>query len=164
MNPILAIGQLLVSIALIASILLQARGAGIEIMESNRVEVHNNILLGNDVCIRLRNLDRGAEYELHDIRIHGNLCADWRSAGVATSIGEWDDWDAASRRVVIDGSVYLAPPQTPIFDWLGETAMTLEEATVELGFEANGVAHLGDAPSSEARVPAADSRPGLDPD
>lgn len=29
MNPILAIGQLLVSIALIASILLQARGAGL---------------------------------------------------------------------------------------------------------------------------------------
>lgn len=29
MNPILALGQLLVSIALIASILLQARGAGL---------------------------------------------------------------------------------------------------------------------------------------
>ena len=29
MNPILAIGQLLVSVALIASILLQARGAGL---------------------------------------------------------------------------------------------------------------------------------------
>ena len=129
-------------------------GAGIEIMESSNIDVYNNTLLNNDICIALRNMNRGAENQLRDIRIHSNLCGEPRRAGIVTGIGEWAGWDAASRQIVVENGVYLMPPEVPILWWLGEKVMTLQEATVELGLEANGVAHLADAPRNEARSPA----------
>lgn len=43
-------------------------------------------------------------------------------ARIAAGIGEWSDWDTASRRVVIDQDHYLTPPDAPILAWLGEAS------------------------------------------
>jgi Right handed beta helix region/Chondroitinase B len=115
--------------------------AALELMESSDVAVHDNTLLGNAACIGLRNLERGVDNDgLHDIQIRDNLCGNWSSAGIATGIGDWVDWDAASRGIEIDGNFYLNDRGAPIFIWLGSEVTTLDEAAAKLGFEANGVA------------------------
>lgn len=116
-------------------------GAGIEIMESSGITVRGNTLLGNAACIGLRNLDRGGENDgLRDIRIQRNLCGDWKYVGIATGIGEWAGWHAASENVSIDDGLYLPPQGAPIFAWLGSEVTTLGEAAAKFGFEANGIA------------------------
>lgn len=126
-------------------------GMGIEIMESSFVSVHDNILLGNDTCIGLRNLDRGGgRGPLSDLQISRNLCGDWKSAGIATGVGDWTNWNAESRRVVIDEGRYMMPPETPVFSWLGEDVMTLQEAA-GFGLEPNGAVWSASPPPSEDR-------------
>jgi Right handed beta helix region/Protein of unknown function (DUF1565) len=146
-------------------------GAGIEIMESSDIAVHDNVLLGNDTCISLRNLDRGAENDgIRDLRIERNVCGDWKSAGITTGIGEWANWQAASRRVTIDGGLYLVSPEdAPIFHWLGEQAMTLQESRTKFGFAAGGVATSARMPSASAsagddRTEGANEDVEVDPD
>jgi hypothetical protein len=113
--------------------------AGIEVMESSGLAIHDNILLDNPACIAFRNLPRGKNGGtiLADIHVYDNLCAGWKTAAIATGIGNWEGFDPATHGIVVDRGRYLATAG-PLFSWNGIEVTTTEDATLRLGFEQNG--------------------------
>jgi hypothetical protein len=116
-------------------------GAGIEVMESSDIRIHDNVILDNPACFGLRNLPRGdgGTTLLDDIRIEHNLCGGWTSMAVGTGPGEWQGWDAAAHRIVIDGGRYLRSNDRPLFVWNETAASNPQEAAEKLGFERTGI-------------------------
>jgi parallel beta-helix repeat protein len=117
-------------------------GAGIEVMESNGIAIHDNIILDNPACIAFRNMPRGNPQKtfLGAIHVHENLCGGWSSAGIATGIGDWEGFDVAKDGILIDRNRYLSSTGAPLMLWLDKPVTNLDEAAERLGFERNGMA------------------------
>jgi parallel beta-helix repeat protein len=116
-------------------------GVGIEVMESSGLDIRDNLLLDNPVCISFRNLPRGGSGKslIGAIQVHGNLCGGWTAAGITTGIGDWRGFDPIKNGVRIDGNRYLSASGQPLILWLDQPLRTLAEAA-EFGFEQHGFA------------------------
>ena len=119
-------------------------GAGLTIANSQSVEVHHNLMVGNSHCVTFISADRGrnadgkARYPLQDVSIHGNVCARWKIAGIATVGGTFTDTPAQSN-VVVDRNSY-APSTSRIFaQWSRIRGLTtLDDVRKRLSWEASG--------------------------
>lgn len=122
----------------IGNVITGNTGAGIGVLESNGIEIRGNKLERNNVCIELRNLsrDQDGRRSVGTLTVNDNVCARWAEAGVATSIGEWDDWEPHRRGVVFRDDTYRPAGDGPVFRWLGRPYATLEEVRSTLGLEA----------------------------
>lgn len=110
-------------------------GAGLGILESNQIEVYHNVFKNNDICIELRNMDRGADRRIENLSIHDNLCGNSTGAEIITSIGDWDGWSATAKNVNFNHNYYISGNTVPLYVWLGQSYSTLAAVRTALGIE-----------------------------
>jgi hypothetical protein len=119
-------------------------GAGLTIANSQSVDVHHNLMVGNAQCVTFISADRGnnkdgaPRYPLRDVNIHDNVCGRWKIAGIATVGGTFSDTPAQSN-VVVDRNSY-APSTSRIFaQWSRSGKLTtLDDVRKRLSWEKSG--------------------------
>ncbi|MBD3393908.1 MAG: hypothetical protein GF418_17375 [Chitinivibrionales bacterium] len=126
-------------------------GGGIVIMESQDIEIFNNLVRNCGSGVELRNCacynpDLGEEPREYIARLnfHDNFFEGWNGAAVVTSIdhNRWD-FNPADKGIVFDNNSYCRPEGAALFSWYdfdGERQeyYTLDEVRGVLGLEANG--------------------------
>lgn len=124
------------------------QGEGIQIMESNGVEVYDNTFLNNYACIKIRNQGRYPNPEVRYIRnlsVHHNLCGGNVRAGIYTDEGDWIGWDYRNLNIDINNNYYRNDGKA-LIDWVrvngsnisGVKYFTPAEVYANTGFEQNG--------------------------
>ena len=125
-------------------------GAGICIMESQDLDIHNNVVRDCGSAVELRHWGVDTTYDrgpITNVNFHDNFFDGWVSAGVATSIGEWGtlvldsgtfEWSPEANNLVFDNNYYCQPGGKPLFSFIGQQYQTLADVRSGLGFEANG--------------------------
>jgi hypothetical protein len=113
-------------------------GAGILLAESEHVAVQANTLVDNVRGVELRAMSDRDNHRLGSIDISRNRFKEWRSAAIATSLGDWTANSAAQRGIHIDGDFFDAGRDKPYFSWGDSTLADLPAIRSALGLEAQG--------------------------
>ena len=113
-------------------------GAGILLAESQHVAVQANTLVDNGKGVELRAMSDRDNHRLGSIDISRNHFKEWRSAAIATSLGDWTVKSAAERGIRIDGDFFDAGRDKPYFSWGGSSLADLAEIRSVLGLEGQG--------------------------
>ena len=119
-------------------------GAGVTIANSASVEVRDNLMERNSHCVTFISANRGTNadglptYPLQNVRIHGNTCATWTIAAVATVGGRFADVPATSN-VVLDANRYLPSESAVLAEWSHiKRLTTLADVRQKLSWESSG--------------------------
>jgi len=120
------------------NIIYSNTGAGILLAESEHVDVQGNTLVDNAKGVELRAMSDRDNHRLGSIDISRNRFKEWRSAAIATSLGDWSAKSAAERGIRIDGDFFDAGRDKPYFSWGDSTLADLPAIRSVLGMEAQG--------------------------
>jgi hypothetical protein len=120
-------------------------GAGLNITNSQGIEVRNNLFATNAHCIALLNGNRGTtasgepRYPLKDLFVHHNSCRDWGSTGAIATISGTFPPTPAELNLRVDANRYDPVRNSVLVKWaaLGPLS-TLADVRARLGWEEAG--------------------------
>ena len=128
------------------NVFLGNNGAGLNLENSQGIEVRNNLFAGNAFCMTVVNGDRGTDpsgqplYPLKDLFIHDNQCKDWGASGAIAAVWGTFDPTPVTMGIRVDANIYDPLRNTALANWPGIGPLTtLADVQTRLGWEVHGV-------------------------